>query len=320
MADTTGTGTSAKKNRRRNLRVNKRARDSDEDDQPTTAAATAAKTSSLPGNKTAMTFTTKASHAGEKKGFQGFESSGMEATARQDDATRTMEDVGVRKLGGAGHIGTGDAANAANAANVDANGESTEYRGMQNYTDYRSNFRNEAERAGANIHERKQQAGPARPSANYRMTVVVDYQPDVCKDYKETGFCGFGDTCKFLHDRSDYKAGWQLDKDWDAQQKERKEKEARLMMGEEEDGEENKADGGGGGGDGLPFACLVCKEPWASCADPVVTKCGHYFCETCALKQNTKTGKCFACGKSTRGIFNSATEIIKQFKQRDRAR
>ena len=109
-----------------------------------------------------------------------------------------------------------------------------------------------------------------------------------------------------------------MDKDWDAQQKERKEKEARLMMGEEEDGEENKADGGGD--DGLPFACLVCKEPWASCADPVVTKCGHYFCETCALKQNTKTGKCFACGKSTRGIFNSATEIIKQFKQRDRAR
>ena len=111
-----------------------------------------------------------------------------------------------------------------------------------------------------------------------------------------------------------------MDKDWDAQQKERKEKEARLMMGEEEDGAENKADGGGGGGDGLPFACLVCKEPWASCVDPVVTKCGHYFCETCALKQNTKTGKCFACGKSTRGIFNSATEIIKQFKQRDRAR
>lgn len=29
-------------------------------------------------------------------------------------------------------------------------------------------------------------------------------QPDICKDYKETGFCGFGDSCKFLHDRSDY--------------------------------------------------------------------------------------------------------------------
>ncbi|KAH0828173.1 hypothetical protein J3R83DRAFT_3875 [Lanmaoa asiatica] len=36
--------------------------------------------------------------------------------------------------------------------------------------------------------------------------------PDVCKDYKETGYCGFGDTCKFLHDRGTYLAGWQLDK------------------------------------------------------------------------------------------------------------
>lgn len=22
-----------------------------------------------------------------------------------------------------------------------------------------------------------------------------DYQPDICKDYKETGFCGFGGEC-----------------------------------------------------------------------------------------------------------------------------
>ena len=88
-------------------------------------------------------------------------------------------------------------------------------------------------------------------------------------------------------------------------------------MGGGEDNEDEDAGGENkGGDDALPFACLVCKESWASssCADPVVTKCGHYFCETCALKQNTKTGKCFACGKSTRGIFNSATEIIKQFK------
>lgn len=31
---------------------------------------------------------------------------------------------------------------------------------------------------------------------NVRTITVVDYQPDVCKDYKDTGFCGFGDTCK----------------------------------------------------------------------------------------------------------------------------
>ena len=30
---------------------------------------------------------------------------------------------------------------------------------------------------------------------------------------KETGYCGYGDTCIYLHDRSDYKSGFQ----WDAQ-------------------------------------------------------------------------------------------------------
>jgi hypothetical protein len=27
------------------------------------------------------------------------------------------------------------------------------------------------------------------------------------------------DACKFMHDRGDYKTGWQLDKDWDEQEK-----------------------------------------------------------------------------------------------------
>lgn len=43
--------------------------------------------------------------------------------------------------------------------------------------------------------------GPLRAPTNLRATVRWDYQPDICKDYKETGFCGFGDSCKFLHDR-----------------------------------------------------------------------------------------------------------------------
>ncbi|KAJ9104448.1 hypothetical protein QFC21_001943 [Naganishia friedmannii] len=58
----------------------------------------------------------------------------------------------------------------------------------------------------------KMKAGPQKASSNIRSITVVDYQPDVCKDYKETGFCGYGDSCKFLHDRGDYLAGWQLDK------------------------------------------------------------------------------------------------------------
>jgi RING finger protein 113A len=71
----------------------------------------------------------------------------------------------------------------------------------------------------------KFKAGPVKASSNIRTITVIDYQPDVCKDYKgqsrylctivccdtdfvpclpssETGWCGFGDTCKFLHDVS----------------------------------------------------------------------------------------------------------------------
>ena len=54
-----------------------------------------------------------------------------------------------------------------------------------------------------------------RAPANLRATTRWDYAPDICKDYKETGFCGFGDSCKFMHDRSDYKFGWQLEKEWE---------------------------------------------------------------------------------------------------------
>ncbi|KAJ2341639.1 RNA-splicing factor, partial [Coemansia erecta] len=61
-------------------------------------------------------------------------------------------------------------------------------------------------------------AGPVRGPANVRTTNVVDYQPNVCKDYKETGYCGYGDSCIFLHDRGVYKTGWQLEKEFEESQ------------------------------------------------------------------------------------------------------
>ena len=35
--------------------------------------------------------------------------------------------------------------------------------------------------------------GPIKAATNIRTITVTDYSPDVCKDYKQTGFCGFGD-------------------------------------------------------------------------------------------------------------------------------
>lgn len=31
-----------------------------------------------------------------------------------------------------------------------------------------------------------------RASAHIRVTARFDYQPDLCKDFKETGYCGYG--------------------------------------------------------------------------------------------------------------------------------
>lgn len=138
--------------------------------------------------------------------------------------------------------------------------------------------------------------GPQRASGSTIRTVtIVDYQPDVCKDYKETGYCGFGDTCKFLHDRGTYLAGWQLDK-----------LAADPKRDAEEESDEEDSD------DEIPFACLICRKPFT---DPVVTRCGHYFDSACAIKRFAKTPKCAACGAPTGGIFNRADKVIEKMKK-----
>nr|POF24425.1 zinc finger ccch domain-containing protein 1 [Quercus suber] len=119
-----------------------------------------------------------------------------------------------------------------------SSGDEKLYRGINGYTDYKAGFRREqrvaSEKAGG-AH------GPLRASAHIRVSARFDYQPDICKDSKETGYCGYGDSCKFMHDRGDYKSGWQMEKEWDEAEK--------------------------------PFV------------DAVVTKCKHYFCKHCALKE-----------------------------------
>ncbi|KAI0081968.1 hypothetical protein K474DRAFT_1586470 [Panus rudis PR-1116 ss-1] len=138
--------------------------------------------------------------------------------------------------------------------------------------------------------------GPQRSTnSTIRTVTIVDYQPDVCKDYKETGYCGFGDTCKFLHDRGTYLAGWQLDK-LAANPKKQVEDESDTDSDDED----------------IPFACLICRKPFT---DPIVTRCGHYFDSTCAIKRFAKTPKCAACGAPTGGIFNRADKVIERMKK-----
>jgi len=157
--------------------------------------------------------------------------------------------------------------------------------------------------------------GPQRAPDNVLITCRFDFQPDVCKDWKETGFCGYGASCKFLHDRGDYKAGWQIERDW---QKFMKQKEQQLATGnapeqqeenwEISDEEEEELDD-----DGLPFACYICRQHFV---DPVMTNCRHYFCSNCAIQQYTKTDACAICGEKTEGSFQSATKLMKKMKQK----
>eukprot|EP00922_Rhytidocystis_sp_ex-Travisia-forbesii_P021189 GHVS01031071.1.p1 GENE.GHVS01031071.1~~GHVS01031071.1.p1 ORF type:complete len:388 (-),score=70.73 GHVS01031071.1:69-1232(-) len=164
--------------------------------------------------------------------------------------------------------------------------------------------------------------GPVRGIDNVRMTMRIDYDPCICKDYKETGYCGFGDTCKFLHDRTDYKGGWQIEQEWQDEQKKKQAKLERVMKRkfggntEEEPQEELDSDDDSDDDDDdvnkLPFACLICRTKWTKESKPVVTECGHYFCEACAVGQYAKTVKCSECSKPTNGIFNVATRIIQK--------
>lgn len=94
---------------------------------------------------------------------------------------------------------------------------------------------------------------------------------DICKDWKETGFCGYGASCKFLHDRGDYKAGWQMEKDWEkAQQlKLARTRGTGTVEEEEENWEISDDDDDPLDADGLPFACFLCRDGFT---DPVVTR------------------------------------------------
>ena len=128
--------------------------------------------------------------------------------------------------------------------------------------------------------------GPIRAPQFVKNTARFDYQPDLCKDYKDTGFCGYGDNCKFLHDRGDYKTGWQLEREWESTQRRKQERAMLATPGADgelpdDDDDEREANRykvrGAADDDTLPFACHLCRGPFR---DPIVTPCQHYSAPT----------------------------------------
>ena len=127
----------------------------------------------------------------------------------------------------------------------------------------------------------------------------------------ETGYCGFGDTCKFLHDRGTYLQGWQLDKVAPSGSNfitfaTRAGLHKPQNSDSDNDDDSDEADD-------IPFACVICRKPYT---DPIVTRCKHYFCQQCAIKRYVKNPKCAACGTATGGLFNRADKIVERARKR----
>eukprot|EP00956_Cyclotella_meneghiniana_P013870 scaffold20338_cov47-Cyclotella_meneghiniana.AAC.4 len=165
-------------------------------------------------------------------------------------------------------------------------------------------------------------AGPLKAPTFVRTTARFDYQPDICKDYKETGFCGYGDTCIYLHDRGDTKSGWEMEREYEEKKRgeeERKrgevEKFMRSMMTDDGTTNENDEEDENRFGkeetieeDGIPFACHICRGPFRN---PIVTSCQHYFCETCMSTRVKEVGTgCPICSKDTHGVLNFPQKLV----------
>ncbi|TDH73123.1 uncharacterized protein CCR75_007601 [Bremia lactucae] len=182
------------------------------------------------------------------------------------------------------------------------------YRGQAAYKSY---ITKKDSQVGMNKYTGTQ--GPIRAQTWARAISRFDYQPDICKDYKETGFCGYGDSCKFLHDRGDYKSGWQIEKEYAEKEAKR---QKRLQEGRDPDGESGDDDGKKSTkNEEEQFACTICRKPFRNAVE---TCCGHFFCESCALKNFKKSTRCFNCKKQTNGVFAAAGKLrAKERKERD---
>lgn len=118
-----------------------------------------------------------------------------------------------------------------------------------------------------------------------------------------------------------FSAGWQLDREWEISTKGKKNPGGTVVASANRDAATTGADDMDPEEEALlekiPFACVICKQSYR---EPIVTRCGHYFCEPCALKRYRKDSTCAVCGVGTNGVFNSSKRLKKLLeKKRERA-
>ena len=163
--------------------------------------------------------------------------------------------------------------------------------------------------------------GPARISTTVKHTNTIDYNPSRCKDFFEAGYCVFGNSCIFIHDRCDYKFGWQLDQEFEAKQKkkqERRQKRLEAIIAQKDlaglgldstDSEDETTLLGPAVYAGIDLVCPVCKQDYKN---PTSLGCKHILCDICARNEYSKTGKCPKCSKRMDGVFNSGFKTLQR--------
>ncbi|OHT06631.1 Pre-mRNA-splicing factor CWC24 [Tritrichomonas foetus] len=124
-----------------------------------------------------------------------------------------------------------------------------------------------------------------------KIEFTIDQQIPICKDFRDTGYCTWGGACKYYHTREDTPSTSQMDtrNAWKAhmeteQRKEFERRRKKIVTLE-------------------PDVCQICHK---LLKDPIITKCEHQFCSTCAMKRYLTDPTCAICGKDTDGIFNTA--------------
>lgn len=118
--------------------------------------------------------------------------------------------------------------------------------------------------------------------------IYMDFEPLLCKEFKLKGYCGYGDTCKFIHSRDDYINENKLTKKhWKKSQEEKKKDDPveKVVV--------TKSDN-----------CGICKTPFEADESKklIQLNCQHIFCRSCfmeQLKQNKMD--CPECGIDSKG-------------------
>jgi len=151
------------------------------------------------------------------------------------------------------------------------------YRGQSGYASYFDRTEDDLKKKQFNG-----TIGQTRKENFVKETARMDYNPEICKDYFETGHCSYGDTCVFIHDRTDYASGHVLEKDWNDKQRKLHKKLLGKKYGHVSDSETDNEDNISTkmeeiDSEGLPLRCKICNNYFK---EPVITKCQHYFCES----------------------------------------